>query len=1141
MEIAHLAFQHPGGVDRGHPGGDVPALMAADVVEGQGGTGLLHGPDLAVGRQAQLDQGLEAVADAQHQAVAVFEQVVDSVGKPGVAEEGADELGRAVGLVAAGEAAGQHHELGRPDGGLQRLGRLGQQVARQVAHHHDLRLHARPQTGLGGVVLAVGTRKHGDHRLGPGRLGLAHRRGALVPGDGLHRPLGPGPGGVDLLQHPLVQGQQRVDGGGVAADGDDGLGHGGADPRALGAVRLSLHLGHNDAGHGDVPYGRLCGVLGGKTYAVAKGHLHHSLRQAVLHRPGGLDAAMAAQLVEIRPGCLAGVRLTGAEDVDPVSRLFKLGGKDFAGLDGSDGKGDEGGGHIQVQEGPGHGVLTADGGGPQLQLGVQGPQQGGEGLAPPRRLVPQLFKEFLEGEIGFSVVGARGHQLGHRGIDRAVSPGVGVGAHLVRVKGPGHHAGLLGLPARLHGEEGGHGLGGGPLTSAAEGHQHAARADGAVKPLGQAPAGSALQTSGQLPQAPAAVPRPGGGVRLRHGHLGVLHRAVGAQEGPGQVGHHLPPPAHHHPGVLSDHRHRIGLQVLRLGGGDEAVGIGRGHHHRHALLGLGNGQLGAVQAVVFLAHGVQVDGQAVGQLADGHGHAARAEVVAPLDEAGHVAPAEQPLDLPLLGGVALLHLGGHGVQALPVMALGGAGGSPDAVPAGAAAQKDDHVAGGGLLPHHVVGGSGPHHGAALQALGHIAGVVDFGHMAGGQANLVAVGGVARGGGLGDLALGQLALQRLVHGDPGVAAAGDAHGLVDVHPAGQGVPDAAADAGGRAAEGLNLGGMVVGLVLEHQQPVLLLAVHHGGDVDGAGIDLLAFVQLGEQAPLFQGLGADGGQVHQGLGPPGGLLGAVDLHPGGQIPLIGGPDGGGFDLHPVQVGGEGGVAAVVGPVGIHQPQLGDGGVPALFVPHIVLKKFQIVSVHGQAVFLHKGGNFLAVQRIKALQRLDGFGRIVLLAQRLLFGQVGLAALHGVDEMAADAVQLLGRGRAGEEIHARRAHGGPLALTDQLDALLAARRARVELPRQVFNGDHRVRALGQTVVGHVHGRLGKDHRHAAIKQRLLDALHVVAVEHAHARHALDEQNVPDLLQKALRLHGVFGRFFHIYAVNCHVHSPLCVIRAP
>ena len=65
---------------------------------------------------------------------------------------------------------------------------------------------------------------------------------------------------------------------------------------------------------------------------------------------------------------------------------------------------------------------------------------------------------------------------------------------------------------------------------------------------------------------------------------------------------------------------------------------------------------------------------------------------------GHVAVAEQPLDLALFGGVALLHLGGHGGQGRQVVALGGAGGAADAVTAGAAAQQDDHVAGRGLFP-----------------------------------------------------------------------------------------------------------------------------------------------------------------------------------------------------------------------------------------------------------------------------------------------------------------------------------------------------------------------------------------------------------------------------------------------------------
>ena len=85
--------------------------MAADDVIGQGGAGVVRVPDLAVGHQAQLDEGLEAVADAKHEAVPVLQQVHDRVGDLAVAEEGGDELAGAVGLVAAGEAAGDEDDL----------------------------------------------------------------------------------------------------------------------------------------------------------------------------------------------------------------------------------------------------------------------------------------------------------------------------------------------------------------------------------------------------------------------------------------------------------------------------------------------------------------------------------------------------------------------------------------------------------------------------------------------------------------------------------------------------------------------------------------------------------------------------------------------------------------------------------------------------------------------------------------------------------------------------------------------------------------------------------------------------------------------------------------------------------------------
>ena len=75
-------------------------------------------------------------------------------------------------------------------------------------------------------------------------------------------------------------------------------------------------------------------------------------------------------------------------------------------------------------------------------------------------------------------------------------------------------------------------------------------------------------------------------------------------------------------------------------------------------------------------------------------------------------------------------------------------------------------------------------------------------------------------------------------------------------------------------------------LNMRQPVLRLPVHRGGDVDGTGVDLLRLVQVLEQAPLFQHLGSDGGQVHQGLGPGRGLLRSVHLRSGGEVAAVGG---------------------------------------------------------------------------------------------------------------------------------------------------------------------------------------------------------------------------------------------------------------
>ena len=279
----------------------------------------------------------------------------------------------------------------------------------------------------------------------------------------------------------------------------------------------------------------------------------------------------------------------------------------------------------------------------------------------------------------------------------------------------------------------------------------------------------------------------------------------------------------------------------------EALLVLRRYHDRHPLLRLRDGKLRTVQTLVLLPHGIEIYRQTVRQLADGYAHAACSEVVAALDEARHLAVAEQPLDLALLRCIALLYLARHGLERLRIMALGRARRSAYAVASRPAAQEYDHIAGSGCLAHYILPGRCPDHHAALQTLGDIVLVIYLGYVTRSQTDLVAIGGVSRRCRLRYLSLRELARERVRQRLPRIAAARDTHRLMHIRATRERISDAPAYTRRRAAEGLYLRRMIVRLVLEHQEPLLRLPVDIYGLSDGAGIDLLTLVQLRQLAP------------------------------------------------------------------------------------------------------------------------------------------------------------------------------------------------------------------------------------------------------------------------------------------------------
>ena len=435
-----------------------------------------------------------------------------------------------------------------------------------------------------------------------------------------------------------------------------------------------------------------------------------------------------------------------------------------------------------------------------------------------------------------------------------------------RVVTPGHAGAGLCL-AVGHGQLCRHCLHGRELCPAAERHQHRARANGGIEPFGQSFFAAGVQIAHQRGQffLKRALRRFAGfHAACRHAHVHMLLRAVGVQEFALDVADDIAVPAHDKARLRRHLGHDGGLQVFPVGCGNEFLRVLFRHHNGHALLALGDGKLGAVQPVIFFRYGVQVNGKAVGQLTDGDGNTARAEVVAALDHPRCFLCAEQALQLALHRRIALLHLCTAGLQALQLVGFGGPCRAAAAVAARAAAQQDHHVSGDGLLTAHVCLGHRAHHRADLHTLGDVARVVQLVHHTGGKADLVAVAGIARRGCRHQLALRQLAGHGIPDGHQWVARPGDAHGLVHIAAVGQRVPDGAADAGGRAAERLDLGGMIVRLVFEQQQPGLVRTVVVHGDAHAAGVDLVGFVHVLQHAGLFQVLSADGAQVHQAYG-------------------------------------------------------------------------------------------------------------------------------------------------------------------------------------------------------------------------------------------------------------------------------------
>ena len=143
--------------------------MPADDIVSQRWALCIRIADFAVWDQAKLDERLEPVAYAAHQAIPLLQQFIHAFADARIAEESRDELSRAIRLIAAGKAARDKDDLRFPRALRELRSGCGNIVCRKVSEHKNVRCDARFFKCTRRVIFAVRAREHGDKRAGRSR------------------------------------------------------------------------------------------------------------------------------------------------------------------------------------------------------------------------------------------------------------------------------------------------------------------------------------------------------------------------------------------------------------------------------------------------------------------------------------------------------------------------------------------------------------------------------------------------------------------------------------------------------------------------------------------------------------------------------------------------------------------------------------------------------------------------------------------------------------------------------------------------------------------------------------------------------------------------------------------------------------
>ena len=533
VNIPHLGIGQPRRIVACHAGSDDAALVSAYDVKSQGGTILICINNLAVRDKPQLHKCLEAVTDAAHQTVPLFQQSGDLLPNRGVAEKSGNELTGTIRLIASREATGYKDDLTLPYLLCECLYTLGDRISRHILHYEDLRFCAGICHSTCGVIFAVCT---GEYRNQDLRLSNLNCRSYTLLLRGRYRFNRSSRirniAGVNRLQLILIGLLQFLQADRFTIKGDGCGIRDFTDHRCVYILRnlqkeRTVVITKDLLDRQPIPES--------KAQTVTKAHLHNGLSDTAQARCiTGIHFAFTHQLCHTVKYRKQGVRLGQAvliiirtETNDLAARMLKLIGNNIGNLLRSHRKGYQCGRHIDIFKCTGHRILTANGSDLQVHLCLKRTQQRSRRLTPSFCILADTQEILLEGKVDILEACTGSNKFTDRFHNRQIRAVIGALLSNKRIIAPTHHRAVIGVPLfqtdLMH-----HCLDRCLLVLSTKGHQDCAGTDGCIKALGKTALGAGVQICSNALHilGEAAINRRGKLTRSSQLHIHMLFSTV---------------------------------------------------------------------------------------------------------------------------------------------------------------------------------------------------------------------------------------------------------------------------------------------------------------------------------------------------------------------------------------------------------------------------------------------------------------------------------------------------------------------------------------------------------------------------------------------------------------------------------------